>query len=165
MTKKSTSTDNNHDNIKIETSRFDASPCYARRIIFALRKIMQQMDFHSHRLDKYYGITVPQIICLYEIYEKGAMTLAVLSKNIHLAASTLVGIIDRLEEKGFVKRSRSLEDRRLIFIDMTEKGRDFVRTSPHLLHNRLAEHLVVLPETEQILIANSLDLLVDLLKS
>jgi DNA-binding MarR family transcriptional regulator len=138
---------------------------YAKRIILALRKIMQQMDYHSHALIKHYDITVPQIICLYEIFDKGAVTLSVLSKNIHLSTSTLVGIIDRLEEKALVKRSRSLEDRRIIFIDITEKGKEFVRTSPQLLHNSLAEHLAELPESEQIIIANSLDLLVTLLKS
>lgn len=140
-------------------------PFYAKRIIFALRKIMQQMDFHSRRLDKHYGITIPQIVCLYEIYEKGAVTLSVLSQKVHLATSTLVGIIDRLEEKGFVKRTRNTEDRRVIFIDITDKGIKFVRTSPHLLHNRLEQYLKLLNEGEQIIIANSLDILVEILNS
>lgn len=137
---------------------------YPKRIILAMRQIMQQMDHHSRRLDKQYGITVPQLICLYEIYEKGALTLSVLSKNVHLSTSTLVGVIDRLEEKKFVKRKRDSEDRRMIFIDMTDKGREFVRTAPHLLHNRLREQLALMTESEQILIANSLDMLVARLK-
>lgn len=138
---------------------------YSRRIVFALRKVMQQMDFHSRNLDKQYGITVPQLVCLYEIYEKGAMTLSVLSKRVHLSSSTLVGIIDRLEEKGLARRARDTEDRRVTFIDITEKGKNFVTTSPHLLHNRLDEHFKALSEAEQIIIANSLDLLVDMLKN
>ncbi|MCR9192016.1 MAG: MarR family transcriptional regulator [Gammaproteobacteria bacterium] len=136
---------------------------YSKRMVFALRKIMQQVDHHSRKLDKQQGITVPQLVCLYEIYEKGVMTLSVLSKHVHLACSTLVGIIDRLEEKGLLMRTRNTEDRRVIFIEITDKGRQFVSTSPHLLHHILDEKFKVIPEADQILIANSLDLLVEML--
>ena len=139
------------------------APRYERRIVFALRKIMQQMDTHSRRLMKDYDITVSQLVCLYEIFEKGALTLSIISKNVHLSNSTLVGVIDRLEEKGLVKRTRDTEDRRAIFIDLTQKGREFVSGAPHLLHNRLDEKLKTISESEQIIIANSLDLLVDML--
>ena len=136
---------------------------YSKRIIFALRKIMQQMDFHSRNLDKQYSITIPQIVCLYELFEKGALTLSLLSKGVYLSSSTLVGVIDRLEEKGLVTRTRDTEDRRVIFIEIAEKGKQFVLTSPHLLHNRLDEQLKSLSESEQIIIANSLDLLENML--
>lgn len=145
-------------------SSLDESPCYERRILFALRKIMQQMDTHSHRLLKHYNITVTQAVCLYEVYEKGAQSISVLSKNVHLSNSTLVGVIDRLEEKGLVKRTRNVDDRRTIFINVTEKGKEFVIRAPYLLHNRLDGKLKILPENEQVIIANSLDLLVEILK-
>lgn len=137
---------------------------YAKRIMLALREVMQEMDNHSRRLMKNYDITVTQIISLYAIYEKGAMTLSVLSKHVHLSSSTLVGVIDRLEEKGLLKRTRDTHDRRAIFIDVTQKGREFVQTSPHLLHNRLDDKLKTLSESEQIIIANSLDILVGMLR-
>ncbi|KTC87326.1 MULTISPECIES: MarR family winged helix-turn-helix transcriptional regulator [Legionella] len=136
----------------------------SKSIILALRKIMQQMDYHSRRLNKCYGLTVPQIVCLYEIYENGIMTISTLSKKIYLSMSTIVGIIDRLEEKQFVHRARDIKDRRIIYIDITEKGKDFVTASPYLLHNRLNENLQVLTESEQITLAHSINLLVNLLK-
>ncbi len=136
----------------------------SKSIILALRKIMQQMDYHSRRLNKCYGLTVPQIVCLYEIYENGIMTISTLSKKIYLSMSTLVGVIDRLEEKQFVNRTRDIQDRRIIYIDITEKGREFVTASPYLLHNRLNDNLQVLTVEEQIALANSINLLVDLLR-
>jgi DNA-binding MarR family transcriptional regulator len=151
-------------NEQSEQQTLTVSPLpYSKRIVFALRKIMQQMDHHSRNLDRQYGITVPQLVCLYEIFEKGVLTLSVLSKLVHLTSSTLVGIIDRLEEKGFVMRTRDTEDRRVIFIEITEKGTKFVSTSPHLLHNKIDEQFKIISEAEQILIANSLDLLVEML--
>ncbi|WP_115711066.1 MarR family winged helix-turn-helix transcriptional regulator [Legionella sainthelensi] len=136
----------------------------SKSIILALRKIMQQMDFHSRRLNKCYGLTVPQIVCLYEIYEHGIMTISTLSKRVYLSMSTLVGVIDRLEEKEFVLRTRDIKDRRIIYIDITAKGREFVGAAPYLLHNRLNENLQALDENEQITLANSINLLVSLLK-
>ncbi|MCW8469754.1 MarR family transcriptional regulator [Fluoribacter gormanii] len=136
----------------------------SKSIILALRKIMQQMDYHSRKLNKCYGLTVPQIVCLYEIYENGKMTISALSKKIYLSMSTIVGVIDRLEEKQFVNRTRDIQDRRIIYIDITEKGKEFVSASPYLLHNRLNDNLQVLTVEEQIALANSINLLVDLLR-
>jgi DNA-binding MarR family transcriptional regulator len=136
----------------------------SKSIIIALRKVMQQMDYHSRRLNKCYGLTVPQIVCLYEIYENGKLTISTLSKRIYLSMSTIVGVIDRLEEKQFVNRTRDVKDRRIIYIDITEKGREFVSASPYLLHNRLNDNLQVLSVEEQIALANSISLLVDLLR-
>ncbi|KTD66894.1 MULTISPECIES: MarR family winged helix-turn-helix transcriptional regulator [Legionella] len=136
----------------------------SKSIILALRKIMQQMDYHSRRLNKCYGLTVPQIVCLYEIYENGRMTISALSKKIYLSMSTIVGVIDRLEEKQFVNRTRDIQDRRIIYIDITEKGKEFVSAAPYLLHNRLNDNLQVLTVEEQIALANSINLLVDLLR-
>ncbi|MFA6303617.1 MAG: MarR family transcriptional regulator [Legionella sp.] len=136
----------------------------SKKIILALRKMMQQMDYHSRRLNKCYGLTVPQIICLYEIYEKGAMTISILSKQIFLSMSTLVGIIDRLEEKGLVTRKRDMKDRRIIFLDITDKGTEFVISSPYLLHNRLQENLQALEESEQAKLSEAVELLVNILK-
>jgi DNA-binding MarR family transcriptional regulator len=149
---------------EIEIAPDDKLLNYQKRIILALRSIMQSMDSHSRKLNKLFDITVPQIICLYEIFEKGAMTISVLSKSIHLTPSTLVGIIDRLEEKKLVTRMRDVVDRRAIFIDITDKGRDFVKNVPQLMHNQLYGSLSSLLESEQIIIANSLELLVHILE-
>ncbi len=147
-----------------KTTAAQQSEQRSKSIILALRKIMQQMDYHSRRLNKCYGLTVPQIVCLYEIYENGKMTISALSKKIYLSMSTIVGVIDRLEEKQFVHRTRDIQDRRIIYIDITEKGKEFVSAAPYLLHNRLNDNLQVLTVEEQIALANSINLLVDLLR-
>jgi len=156
---------------EIEKSQFEAAPTIAlqleqrsKNIMLALRKIMQQMDHHSRKLNKCYGLTIPQIICLYEIYEHGMMTISTLSRKVYSSMSTLVGVIDRLEEKEFVHRARDKKDRRVIYIGLSEKGKEFVSASPYLLHNRLHENLQTLTDTEQKALADSINLLVNLLK-
>ena len=33
---------------------------------------------------------------------------------------------DKMEEKGYVKRVRSSDDRRVIYVELTEKGKEFI---------------------------------------
>jgi DNA-binding MarR family transcriptional regulator len=138
---------------------------YTKRIARAMRQMMQYLDTHSRQLLKNQDITVPQVMCLDVLREKGTMAVAMLAKAIHLSPSTTVGIIDRLEKKKLVKRTRGSVDRRSVYVEITEPGRNFVVAAPHLLHNRLQGAMESLPRDEQIHIADSLDRLVHVLKN
>ncbi|HLU11527.1 MAG TPA: MarR family transcriptional regulator [Oceanobacillus sp.] len=61
-------------------------------------------------------------------------TLSELSKFFALDPSTLVPVVDTLEQKGFIERGRDPNDRRRVPLHLTEAGRDlFQRVSvlPH----------------------------------
>jgi DNA-binding MarR family transcriptional regulator len=133
---------------------------YEKRIVQALRKLTQ-----SRQLLKLQDVTIPQVMCLDLLCEHGAMTLAVLASHLHISSSTMVGIVDRLEKKQFVTRTRDNVDRRSVFIDVTEEGRNFIISAPHLLHNKLHDSLQKLSEIERIQIANSLDRLILLMNN
>ena len=45
------------------------------------------------------------------------------SEYMQVAVSTMTGIIDKLEDKGLVKRERNDEDRRIVRVLLTNKGR------------------------------------------
>ncbi|CAN5425215.1 hypothetical protein BH10ACI1_BH10ACI1_06420 [soil metagenome] len=47
-----------------------------------------------------------------------------IAEYLHVAVSTVTGLVDKLEEKELVKRERSSEDRRVIRITLTAKGED-----------------------------------------
>ena len=56
----------------------------------------------------------------------------------------ITGLIDRLEEAGFVKRERCREDRRVIYVALTEKGRKTLAALDEPLqelHEKLIGHL------------------------
>lgn len=137
---------------------------HGKAIIQLLRKIMQSLDMHSRLLLKEYDLTIPQVMCLYEVFEKSSITIMALAENIHISSSTLIGVIDRLAEKGFVKRIRDNEDRRSVFVNITAKGHQFVTDTPYLLHNRLRDSLNSLAQTRQVTIVESLKTIADLLE-
>lgn len=137
---------------------------YELRILQAFRRIIRAVDLHSHKLATQHKITGPQLGCLLAIKENGPITSAKLAQKIILSPSTIVGIIDRLEEKKLVQRNRDSKDRRLIHIYITTAGEQLVAAAPSLLQDTLIRALSELPETEQISITLTLEKLVDLME-
>ncbi len=119
---------------------------------------------NSRYLHVYAQTTMPQLTCLEELASHGAMTISALAKKLYLSSGAIVGIVDRLEEKGMVTRVRSTSDRRAVFVDVTKKGREFAIDNPHILHNRLRKTLDKYSDAEQILMANAIEMVLGLLR-
>lgn len=137
---------------------------YDLRILQALRQIIRAVDMHSHKLANQYKITGPQLACLVTIKDHGPLTSANLAKKVYLSPSTVVGIIDRLEEKKLIERNRDSRDRRQVYISITATGRQLVEAAPSLLQDTLSDAFVGLPEIEQVSITLALEKLVDLME-
>ena len=135
------------------------------KILQSLRRIIRAVDIHSRKLILDYNITGPQLIALLAIAEKGPLTLATIAKEIHLSPSTLVGVVDRLVEKGYVIRERSTKDRRQVNISVTEEGASFAGDAPSPLQETLAEALNELSTGEQATISRSLEQIVELMEA
>jgi DNA-binding MarR family transcriptional regulator len=60
----------------------------------------------------------------------GDLSLSELSGRIRAQNSTVTGIIDRMEREGLVTRERSKEDRRVVYIRLTTKGRKLAEEIP-----------------------------------
>jgi DNA-binding MarR family transcriptional regulator len=54
---------------------------------------------------------------------QGPRSAADLCKGISYDAGAMTRMLDRLEHKGLIRRSRSAEDRRLMILELTEEGR------------------------------------------
>ena len=96
--------------------------------------------------------------------ERGPLTATAISREIHVSPSTIVGILDRLEDKGLLRRERSREDRRIVFVAATEAGIALAKETPSPLQKKLADALKALPELEQATITLSLERIVNLME-
>lgn len=133
------------------------------QIIMRLRQIIREMSRHSKILQEKYKITVPQLICLQEIYEHGPISLGALTKIVFLNNSTVTGIVDRLENRGLVQRTRISKDRRQVHAEITENGIAFIQKAPPPLQEHFFKRLEKLEEEKITMILWSLELLVDML--
>ncbi|MCK9511934.1 MAG: MarR family transcriptional regulator [Pigmentiphaga sp.] len=137
---------------------------YDLRIMRALRRITRAIALHSKQLAACNNITAPQLICLRTVIASGPMTATAISREIHVSPSTVVGILDRLEEKGLITRERGREDRRIVFVSATQEGVQLVEDAPSPLQKTLADGLNALPELEQATITLALERIVDLVE-
>lgn len=147
------------------TNNASARQEYDLRILRALRRITRSVALHSRQLASCSNITAPQLICLRAVIERGPLTATAISREIHVSASTVVGILDRLEDKGLIQRERGRQDRRIVFITATQAGVQLAEQTPSPLQKKLSDALNALPELEQATITMSLERIVDLMES
>lgn len=140
-------------------------PRHDLKILQSLRRIIRHTELHSRHLASSYQITGPQLICLLEIRACAGITASHLSKCVFLSPSTLVGILDRLEAKGLIIRSRDKKDRRKVYLSLTSKGEDFCKQAPSPLQERFFSELSKLPDSEKAVIAVSLERVVELMEA
>jgi DNA-binding MarR family transcriptional regulator len=138
---------------------------YELRILQSLRRIIRAIDLNSHRLAHLHNITGPQLICLLAVKESGPLTSGSIAKKVYLSPSTVVGILDRLEKKELVLRSRDGKDRRQVFVSITPKGEKLISDTPSLIQDTLSKAIVELPELEQVTIAMALERLTELMEA
>lgn len=77
--------------------------------------------------------TFPQWLPLYKLHVGAATTVAELARACELDAGAMTRLLDRLEAKGLCRRVRSLEDRRVVNIELTDEGRIAARDVPQHL--------------------------------
>lgn len=137
---------------------------YDLRILRALRRITRSIALHSRQLSAVSHITAPQLMCLRTVIANGPLTATAISREIHVSPSTVVGILDRLEDKGLIRRERGREDRRIVFVSATDAGRALAIEAPSPLQKHLADALNALPELEQATITLALERIVELME-
>jgi len=71
-----------------------------------------------------FGLTEQQWRVLRVLWEYEQMALLKLAGLTLISAPSLVGVVDRLLTAGLVTRQRSETDRRVLFVVVTEQGRD-----------------------------------------
>ena len=135
-------------------------------ILIKIRKIVRSINLESKKIQKEYGVSIPQILCLNYLNESEnyQATQGEIKKFLHLNASTTSGIINRLETKGFVARLPKFGDKRTVTISLTSKGVKLLEQIPSLLHEQLSRKLSKLNPDNIKNLEDNLELLVKLLE-
>ncbi|KPF46988.1 MarR family winged helix-turn-helix transcriptional regulator [Rhizobium sp. G187] len=69
------------------------------------------------------GLTYPQYVAMMALWEQDNIPVKVLGEKVGLDSGTLSPLLKRLEQIGYVTRSRDAADERQVFIALTEAGR------------------------------------------
>ena len=98
---------------------------YEDCVIFLLAKAYQKAHAKIKARVKQYGITPIQHLVLEALWDEEGLYAVELSKKLSLDNATLSGVLERLEEGGWIIRRVDEEDRRYIRVYLTKKGKDF----------------------------------------
>lgn len=120
-----------------------------QQVVAALRKITRAIDLHSRHLLKQCGLTSPQLVALHAVERLQPVSVGALAHEIHLGQATVTGILRRLEDRGFIARTRGDQDRRSVLVTLTAEGRKVLEESPSLLQEQFYNELAKLQEWEQ----------------
>lgn len=126
------------------------------QILLAIRRITHAVELHSRQLVEVAGLTGPQLVVLREAVRLRAAPIGAIARAVHLSQSTVTGILDRLQRRGLVERTRDQEDRRAINISVTPRGHELLDRAPSLLQDRFVRKLAKLQQWEQTLMLSTL---------
>lgn len=135
-------------------------------ILIKIRKIVRSVDIESKKIQKDYGVSIPQVLCLNFLHESPnyQTTQGEIRKFLNLNPSTVSGIINRLEKKGYLARLPKSGDKRVVNIALTSAGDKLLSTIPSLLHEQLSEKLERLNDEELKMVESGLETLVKILE-
>ena len=134
-------------------------------IMQSLRRIIKSLQDYSRTVFSHFGITGPQLWALKTINRLGSLPLGELSKRMYLHPSTISGVIDRLEKKGYLVRDRIENDRRVVRVRLTPKGKMLVRKAPNPVQGKMIYGLRKLKKEKLDLIYESVQELVGIMEA
>ncbi|MCJ7541954.1 MAG: MarR family transcriptional regulator [Desulfobacterales bacterium] len=134
-----------------------------KQIIFSIRKLIQANELYTKELNKKYQVSSAQLNCILALYEYGPLPPSKIANYIMVKSSTVTGVVDRLENKGFVERMRNSPDRRVITIQLTETGKKLAQNAPPPIQQKIIDSLRQTEKAKIDQIVHCLSMLTDML--
>lgn len=120
-----------------ESLKLDQQLCFplyaaSRLVTQAYQPLLAELD-----------LTYPQYLVFLLLWERDNRRVSDLSRCLFLESNTLTPLLKRLEAKGLIRRSRSLEDERSVLISLSPSGKALKERAsaiPQQLLENLAHH-------------------------
>lgn len=113
----------------------------------------QLREATAHSETKFYAefkdISILQAHIILSINFHRPCKMSQIAKSANLTLGSVTQIIDKLESKRYVKRQRSKEDRRVVFVELTEKGYKVVTANEHHVKQVAKEVMQKFSQDEQ----------------
>jgi len=110
------------------------------------------------------GISGRKIATLRRLIEAGPLTIGQLSEYLCIRDSSTSAMITWLQDNGYVTRTRSPKDSRVVLVDVTPRGQELVQKTPLGGIALLRKTLQTLPVERLAAVQDAIATLVDLLE-
>ncbi|MEW9096805.1 MAG: MarR family transcriptional regulator [Clostridiaceae bacterium] len=109
------------------------------------------------------SVTEMHTIEAVSLYNK--RTMSEIAMDLKITVGTLTTAINNLVKKGYVERSRSEEDRRIVYVSLTKRGKLAYRIHEKFHSDMIKETILGLSEEEEKVLISSLEKLNEFFKS
>lgn len=97
-------------------------------IVFLLAKAYQKAQGTFKRLTRDLGLTPVQNLVIMALSEEEGVSAGELGRKLSLDNATLSGVLDRLAEGNWIVKEPADDDRRVLSISLTSRGREIIQT-------------------------------------
>lgn len=104
-------------------------PPLARQTLRSFLKLYHHFRTSNHQISES-GIHPREFSVLRMLYERGPVTIGDVQAYIFRSPSTASTRIAKMEEQGYVTRTRSKEDNRVVLVELTDEGRRIAVETP-----------------------------------
>lgn len=139
-----------------DLSPFSQAPEPFLRTLRALAETYEQVFRTSDRHIEKLGLTPAQFDVIATLGDTDGMTCKQLGEGTLITKGTLTGVVDRLEERGLVVRSRGVRDNRQVHVRLTPEGVRIFQATFQPQIDFLAGHFAGMAPERQALLAELL---------
>jgi len=101
------------------------------------------------------GISMAQLNIMYVLQRNGEMPMSRLADVLNVSLSNASGLVDRMEERGFIERTRVAEDRRVVLVRVTNAGTRVIEENDALSDELMRDVLGRLEPAQLVIIAGA----------
>ena len=131
--------------------------------LVAIRRILRVTELNARELARTSELTASQLLVLQHLADNGASLPSAIARTVNLKQATVTVLVNRLEDAGLVTRRKDTEDRRRVWVELTEAGIAAREKSPDLLQDRFEQGFTRLEKWEQAMIIAALERVASLL--
>jgi DNA-binding MarR family transcriptional regulator len=94
-----------------------------RSIPFVMHEILNLVDGAAKKRARAYGLTIEGVRVLFRLMSRDSASVKELARLTGAEISTLSRLLDRMGDKGLIRRQRDADDARSVQVSLTAKGR------------------------------------------
>ncbi|GGC61129.1 MarR family winged helix-turn-helix transcriptional regulator [Undibacterium terreum] len=115
-------------------------------ILKKLRVVIRAAQRHSLWIEKQCGVSGAQLWIMQELHENTSLRVGELANKLAIHQTTASNLLDTLEKRGYVVKTRDNKDQRVVKVKLTKEGSGTLMQAPTPARGLLPEALLQMPE-------------------
>ncbi len=132
-------------------------------VVRNFRVAVRAVQAHSAWVERQCGVSAAQLWALWEVDRKPGLSVSEIARRLSIKPATASNLLDKVESKDLLRRSRQGPDQRVVQLFVTKAGARLLATAPLPAQGALLDALTRLSEDQLDELSQGLEALIDVL--